>query len=509
MRCACCWVLSIVALSGTLPLLGYGKLAYRLAVSGPESLCCDFVRDMSILYGMSDDEAVANEEGEEGQFGADEDEESPSTYSKSKRGAFNMLAAATKEDNELEALLAEIEKPVEKVAKGKKKGGAASNLQPSATEKSAASNLQPSAIEKSATSNLQVSATEKTEAESEVKLDETGDSAQPVAGDAAAKKKDKKKKKKAEKDKKLELESTPEGDSVAASGAENQEGAEKKEEDSSVDKKKKKETPKETRKKKHVSMIKELLRKRQEEEERLLREQKEEEERLLAIQKAKEEQERLAREKKEREKQRKKERDERLKAEGKYLTPAQKEKLRRQQALLANSNIILPIALRREGEEEAPTKRPVYGKRKPKKGPKPEEKVSAPESVQPAQEPEIKPAAKPAEEISTAPKILDSWDDEIVDDWESLNVEEDTKEVAQSALEQAKQLAPAVPTAAELAAVPAPGEHLAAASARNEVCFYVGVFTAVREPEFFSLVWNYCGRSEEEKEHESVFGLFF
>lgn len=107
----------------------------------------------------------------------------------------------------------------------------------------------------------------------------------------------------------------------------------------------------------------------------------------------------MAREKREREKQKKKERDEKLKAEGKYLTPAQKEKLRRQQALLANSSIlfhssearfsyfyiftafyaffldiILPTALRRESEEEAPAKRPVYGKRKPKKGLKQDEK---------------------------------------------------------------------------------------------------------------------------------------
>lgn len=50
-------------------------------------------------------------------------------------------------------------------------------------------------------------------------------------------------------------------------------------------------------------------------------------------------QERLAKEKREREKQKKKERDEKLKAEGKYMTPAQKEKLRRQQALLANSSM--------------------------------------------------------------------------------------------------------------------------------------------------------------------------
>lgn len=109
-------------------------------------------------------------------------------------------------------------------------------------------------------------------------------------------------------------------------------------------------------------MIKQLLRERQEAEERLLQQQREEEERLAAIQKAKEEavkiflvflenskiylklrfaldlKDRLAREKKEREKQRKKERDERLKAEGKYLTPAQKEKLRRQQALLNNES---------------------------------------------------------------------------------------------------------------------------------------------------------------------------
>ncbi|VDP14320.1 unnamed protein product [Onchocerca flexuosa] len=224
-----------------------------------------------------------------------------------------------KEDEDLDALLADLEKPIEKASKEKKKKGAASGISYTA----------------------EVPAVD-ADRDGEIATTETD------VGDVMTKKKDKKKKKKgtAEKEKSAEFESPAEGDAVSVENqrvsgyicsvkaSDAKEKKKKKKGDSKKDGDKK-----ETKKKKHVDFIKEILRRKQEEEERILREQKEEEERLIAQQKAKEEEERLAKEKREREKQKKKERDEKLKAEGKYLTPAQKEKLRRQQALLANSSM--------------------------------------------------------------------------------------------------------------------------------------------------------------------------
>uniref|UniRef100_A0A8R1TZD6 Eukaryotic translation initiation factor 5B n=1 Tax=Onchocerca volvulus TaxID=6282 RepID=A0A8R1TZD6_ONCVO len=314
-----------------------------------------------------------------------------------------------KEDEDLDALLADLEKPIEKASKEKKKKGGASGI--------------------SYTTEVQV-----------VDADRGGETAtvETDIGDFMTKKKDKKKKKKGatEKEKSAEFESPGEGDALSVENQKASDATEKKKKkkgDSKKDGDKK-----ETKKKKHVDFIKEILRRKQEEEERILREQKEEEERLIAQQKAKEEEERLAKEKREREKQKKKERDEKLKAEGKYLTPAQKEKLRRQQALLANSNIILPSALRRESEE-VPVKRPVYGKRKPKKELKQNDKETTPENVQHLPAAEMKSSeyfevVKPLDE-----EILSSWDavDEVIDDWENMHGEE--QEVASCVIDRIVQ----------------------------------------------------------------------
>lgn len=272
----------------------------------------------------------------------------------------------TKEDEDLEALLADLEKPVEKTTgKSKKKGSA--KVEPRVEE-------SPAFVE---------------ELNAEIKSDQVEEA--PVRNDAIEgeppqKKKDKKKKKKniatekeedETKESSIPLELGPVEEPGTPAGVDE---AKEETEMSAADKKKKKKKEKEkekkakegekkdTKKKKHVDLIKQMLRQRQEEEERILRQQKEEEERLAALQKAKEEEARLAREKKEAEKQRKKERDERLKAEGKYLTPAQREKLRRQQAMLKNENFLLPTALRQDEGDSVPAKRPVYGKKRTKKG---------------------------------------------------------------------------------------------------------------------------------------------
>ncbi|KHN74340.1 Eukaryotic translation initiation factor 5B, partial [Toxocara canis] len=150
--------------------------------------------------------------------------------------------------------------------------------------------------------------------------------------------------------------------------------------------------------------------------------------------------ERQAREKREREKQRKKEREERLKAEGKYLTPAQKEKLRKQQAMLANMNVILPAALREGGVEPAPAKRPVYGKKKQRRGQQQENKGTTPNSSAhpsevPSREISVEPKKPKVEEEVAAEEVVESWDDlatddkaqEVPDDWEQESGEEEKK----------------------------------------------------------------------------------
>nr|CRZ25628.1 Bm10794 [Brugia malayi] len=326
-----------------------------------------------------------------------------------------------KKDDDLDALLADLEKPVEKVSKEKKK--------------KKVSGVNVACIEVRAGEDLKISsATENIAAD----FEKIGEAATLVAdGDIMAKRKDKRKKKKGttEKEKPAEFESPVEGDVVSLENQTANDVVEKKKRKKGDVKKD--EDKKETKKKKHVNFIKEILRRKQEEEERMLKEQKEEEERLIAQQKAKEEEERLAKEKREREKQKKKERDEKLKAEGKYLTPAQKEKLRRQQALLANSNIILPSALRRDSDD-VPVKRPIYGKKKPKK-----ELKCDKESIKPLPAPEIRPSGylevKPQGEVMPI-----SWDaiDEVIDDWENMHGEEH-EEVASCTVERVVEAATA------------------------------------------------------------------
>lgn len=315
-----------------------------------------------------------------------------------------------KEEEDLDALLADLEKPVEKVAKGKKKKG---------------SDFSGSHL-------AEVEAVEDLKMPCAAGKDPADVDKAAEDGDVAIKKKDKKKKKKGltTKEKPAAFESPVDGN-VSTENKKANDEAEKQRKDNAG----KEGNKKEAKKKKHVDFIKEILRRKQEEEERIIKEQKEEEERLIALQQAKEEEERLAREKKEREKQKKKEREEKLKAEGKYLTPAQKERLRKQQALLASSNIILPSALRRENAD-APLKRPVYGKKKSKRELKQDDK----ESIQPLPNAEIKSLGHNEVVNSRVEEILISWDmaDEIIDDWENIQRDE---EVAPSTLEQVVQTA--------------------------------------------------------------------
>ncbi|KAJ1370451.1 hypothetical protein KIN20_032175 [Parelaphostrongylus tenuis] len=97
------------------------------------------------------------------------------------------------------------------------------------------------------------------------------------------------------------------------------------------------------KKKRHVDMIKELLRAKQEAEEAEIRKRKEEEERLEALARAKEEEERLNKERREARKAKEKAAIERKKAEGTYLTAAQREKQRLAAAKLAAAGLAKPV----------------------------------------------------------------------------------------------------------------------------------------------------------------------
>ncbi|XP_045128994.1 eukaryotic translation initiation factor 5B-like [Portunus trituberculatus] len=181
--------------------------------------------------------------------------------------------------------------------------------------------------------------------------------------------------------------------------------------------------------KKMLAAMKEMLAKQKEQEEKLRAEEEErqrkEEERLRQI----EEEKRLEQEKKERKKQKEKERKERLKAEGKLLTPKQKQDMRRAQGLLEYlkaQGVSLP---------EAGEKRPRPGTRvrpKKKKEEKPEEQEEQQEQPQNETEKMETEESKGGEE-----EVADSWDqmeeeeeeeEDVKDAWDETDDDEEEEE---------------------------------------------------------------------------------
>uniref|UniRef100_A0A5S6QLD4 Eukaryotic translation initiation factor 5B n=1 Tax=Trichuris muris TaxID=70415 RepID=A0A5S6QLD4_TRIMR len=166
---------------------------------------------------------------------------------------------------------------------------------------------------------------------------------------------------------------------------------------------------KEKKKKTPADIIRQALKKRQEEEERLRQLQLEEERRLEELERQRLEKERIEREKKELKKQREKERIEKLKKEGKYMTAEQKQKLQRQRALveaLKQQGFSVPDIKQDGGDVAVQKSRPVYTNRKrQKKEVKPKES-EAPVVVAEGLS-EEKPSSK---EASSGEDIVDSWD---------------------------------------------------------------------------------------------------
>ncbi|KRX23296.1 Eukaryotic translation initiation factor 5B, partial [Trichinella nelsoni] len=175
----------------------------------------------------------------------------------------------------------------------------------------------------------------------------------------------------------------------------------KKGKDEKENKEKKKRTP--------ADLIKQALKKRQEEEERLRQLELEEERRIAELERQREEKERLEREKKERKKREKKEKIEKLKKEGKYMTAEQKQKLQRQRErieMLKQQGVNVPEMKQDVQTDGVKTtmKRLVYADRKRVK----KEKPTVTEVSQPKEDfPQQKARSR---EVSEKDDVIESWD---------------------------------------------------------------------------------------------------
>ncbi|GFS24671.1 eukaryotic translation initiation factor 5B-like [Elysia marginata] len=184
-------------------------------------------------------------------------------------------------------------------------------------------------------------------------------------------------------------EATPDAAAADEDKAEEaKEGKKKKKKKGDKDKEEEKKTAKPNKK---LALLKEHLKKVQEEEQRLKeeaeRERLAEEERIRAL----EEQKRLEEEKRLKKKMKKKEREDRLKQEGKFLTVKQKQDKRRLEQMLAamkEAGADLP------NKDEIPKKKPIYTKKK---------KTTVTSEDEPLKSPTTEEASV-AEEEETIPK---------------------------------------------------------------------------------------------------------
>uniref|UniRef100_A0A1I7YD20 Eukaryotic translation initiation factor 5B n=1 Tax=Steinernema glaseri TaxID=37863 RepID=A0A1I7YD20_9BILA len=194
-----------------------------------------------------------------------------------------------------------------------------------------------------------------------------------------------------------------------------------------------------------IAALKEAMRAQEEAEEKARLEREEEERRLEQLRLEEEAKERELKEKKEREKQKKKEREARLKAEGKWLTPAQRQKLARQREALGID--VAEIAARVDAEapeEEGKKKRVLYGKKKSKKD-KEEATESSQSSVQPSREVSVEPtkaeeSPKPQEKEPVVESAAPEEED-VLDDWELADEEPATAQASADAAKETEKQA--------------------------------------------------------------------
>ncbi|CAJ0942396.1 unnamed protein product, partial [Mesorhabditis belari] len=251
---------------------------------------------------------------------------------------------------------------------------------------------------------------------------------------------DKKKSKKKKKDKEKTAEEQPATADAEKKEDQDEDGEAKEgDEEAGDDKKKKKKKGKKEekpKKNKQAEAIKEMLRRKEEAELEAKRLAQEEEERILAAEKKREEEERIEKERRDAEKLRKKQKEEQLKKEGKWLTPAQRAKQQQQRARLG--------AQFDKIKEEAPTKKVVYEDLSKKKQQQQKERdAQLAEAVSTSKEPEKEDS--PVEEKVEKEEVAEEKQEEPLDDWELADVDDTKKETEAKAKETTQTNKVAVP----------------------------------------------------------------
>ncbi|XP_041360347.1 eukaryotic translation initiation factor 5B-like [Gigantopelta aegis] len=352
----------------------------------------------------------------------------------------------TTEEEDIDAILASLEKPTEKSDKKKKKKG--KKTEEDVDSVAIETEIPEPAEEKVVTvedldedddkkkkkkSSKKVDDAEKDdEGEEGEENDEGGGTVKTQAQKRKEKREREKLKKLQEKQKKkkkegdVEKEDTPENEGEAK--GETKEGEDEGEEEGKMKKKKKKgEKEEKAKPKKHLAAIKAHLQMVKEEEER---QQKEEEEKARLqeeLQRQIEEQRRLEQEKREKRKEKEKARKERLKAEGKLLTDKQrKDQQRLNQMLQAMKEQGVEIPSR----DDIPKKKPVYFDKKKRKQQtakiqEPDKNPSPTEEQTPVLTPDT-PTEKPEVARTVNVEVKDSWDleEDIADAWDAEEEEE-------------------------------------------------------------------------------------
>ncbi|KAK3100060.1 hypothetical protein FSP39_014100 [Pinctada imbricata] len=382
----------------------------------------------------------------------------------------------TKQEEDIDALLAELDKPSEKSKKKKKKKGEEEETTEAApatgTEEQQEVDIEAKMAEAKVVSiddfdeeeddkkkkkrekkkKAKKADAELKDGEEEGEKQEGENEGEGEEGSVKTAAQKRKEKKEREKLKKQQEKKKSKSKGEGATGTEDQaegdkegEGKDDAEEDEGEEKegkKKKKKGEKEEKKKKSkapVAAIKAQLQKIKEEEERLKREEeerirKEEEEERL-----REEQKRLEEERKLKKKQKEKEKKQRLKEEGKLLTAKEKQDRRRALQLLEQmkaQGIDVPDKGESAEKDEAPVKkRPVYTNKKKK--PQKQELESTPsptEEVKPLEpEPQVTENESQGQKEESKEEVKDSWVDNeeeggVKDDWDAESEEEKEEE---------------------------------------------------------------------------------
>ncbi|XP_052793842.1 eukaryotic translation initiation factor 5B-like [Mya arenaria] len=416
---------------------------------------------------MMDDEDDAKSESEHSEQEEEIKQELTKQQKKKDKKAKGKDKKKTAEEEDVDALLAELEKPKEtKKSKKQKKKAKEEEMEADEAKDGEETEVKVTEVEKVEPKVVTIDdlddddEDDKKKKKKEKKTKDDGGEAEVGEGEeedggtvksAAQKKKEKKererlkkleqkKKQAAKKEKegvKGDKEETPEPGEAQREDGEKEGEVEEAEEESGKKKKKKKGVKEKEEKPKksnaRIEAMREVLRLQKEEEER---HQREEEERIRREEEAirlAEEKKRLDEEKKQKKKEKEKARKERLKAEGKLLSDKEKQDRARLQQMLAMREA---QGLEIPQKDDMKKKRPVYDTKKKKKTqPKPEESsqeqtTPSPEDT-PAQTPVSEEAPQPPsptmETPEAPPEVLEEAAD-VKDDWAASSDEEEEEE---------------------------------------------------------------------------------